>query len=194
MTKESSLIASLAMIAGIVVLGVGFSTGFFHPEPRTSPNGLGQDEAALVASATSKDSPTLMRHAQDHLALGEYKEAIVFLRLATQLNPKDVIVQKTLASAAFQIKDMILAANTCHVLTQLDPTDTDAQLGLAKALYALNRLPDSAAACHAVLTLTASDVSNPLKVQAKVILQRIPLREQKKVPEAVFPIVSVSAG
>ena len=190
MTKDSALIVSLATIIGVVVLGVGFSTGFFHPEPLTSPNGLGQNEAAIVATATSKDAPSLMRHAQDHLALGEYKEAIVFLRLEVQLNPKDVTAQKTLASAAFQVKDMILAANTCHELTQLTPTDADAQLGLAKALYVLSLLPDSAAACRAVLTLTVSDVSSPLRVQAKQVLQRIPLREQRKVPEAVFPIVA----
>jgi cytochrome c-type biogenesis protein CcmH/NrfG len=189
LTKEFALLIPLGAIVVAVVLGVGFSTGFFHPEPVSSLNGAARKAEAIVATATPKDAPSLLVSAQNHMLLGEYAQAIVFLRAATRLTPKDIAAHKMLATAAFENNDMILAANVCHDTIKLDPTDTDALLGLARALYALNKFSDSAAACSAVLESPSSSLEQ--RQAARKILERITPGDQKRKPEVTYPIISV---
>ncbi len=186
MTKEAALSVSLAAIIGVAALGIGFSTGVIRPEP---PGGKAKrDRDAIVASATRKDAPSLLTRAQEHMALGEYPEAIIFLQAAIRLMPQDRAAHKLLATAAFESNDMVLAANTCAAVLRLDPDDADAQLGLARALFVLNRLPAAAAACRAVVASPSSSLAQ--RETARKILERIPPADQKKEAEVTFPIIS----
>ena len=144
--------------------------------------------AAIAETASLKDAPSLVTKAQERLGRGEYREAIVLLRAATQLNPQDYAAQKLLAGAAFQDNDMVLAANACEAAVRLNPNDADVRLGLARALFVLNRLPDAATVCRAVLALPSS--AQEQRQAARKILERIPAREQKLPPETTFPIIS----
>jgi tetratricopeptide (TPR) repeat protein len=188
MTKEAALSMSLAAIVGALVLGVGFSTGFFHPEPLSSDGKIKQDPKAIVDSAALKDAPSLVTRAQDRMALGQYSEAIIFLQAAARLTPGDPITQKMLAIAAFQNNDMILAANACEAALRLNPADADSQLGLARALFALDRLPSAAAACRAVVAMPSSSLDQ--REAARKILERIPLADQNREQETTYPITS----
>jgi predicted Zn-dependent protease len=178
----------LAAIAATVVLAVGFSTGFFHPEPLSSDGSVKRDGAAIAAMTARKDAPSLLARAQEYMTLGDYAKAIAFLRAATRLTPEDIGAQKMLAAAAFENKDMVLAANACEATVRLEPGDTDARLGLAKALFALNRLPDAAAACRAVAA--SSSGSPEQRDAARKILENIPPADRKREPETTFPIIS----
>jgi Flp pilus assembly protein TadD len=143
---------------------------------------------AIVGTVTLKDAPSLVTRAQEHMALGEYPKAIVFLQTAARLSPEDPGVLKMLAAAAFQNNDAVLAANTCEATLCLDPTDMDAQLGLARALFILNRLPDAAAACRIVVA--SPSISLPQREAARKILKRIPLADQERKPDTIFPVIS----
>jgi tetratricopeptide (TPR) repeat protein len=179
---------SLAAIVGALVLGVGFSTGFFHPEPLSSDGKIKQDPEAIMASATLKDAPGLLTRAQDRMAMGQYSEAIIFLQAAARLTPKDPSARKMLAIAAFQSNDMIMAANACEAALRLDPADADSQLGLARALFALDRLPSAAAACRAVVAMPSSSLDQ--REAARKILERIPLADQNREQEISYPTTS----
>ncbi|MES2459630.1 MAG: tetratricopeptide repeat protein [Armatimonadota bacterium] len=188
MTKEYALLLSLAGIAGAAALGIGFSTGFFHPEPLSPDGTVKRDPGSIVASATPKDAPSLVARAQEYMALGEYSKAIVFLQATTRLTPSDYTAHKLLAVAAFEEKDMVLAANACEAAMRLEPKDIDARLGLAKALFALNRLPDAAAVCRAILALPSGSAAQ--REAAQMILERIPPAAQNREPEVTFPIIA----